>query len=249
MAKIVPLSEKVFALKSSAVRAAKQENLTPDQYTVEQLPSKTVGGVEIEQWHVVPKRSDKIEDLTRVKELLEDGLDDLPPEPEEPAQAPPVAEVKTEPVTPPAPAPKPTPVDDLPRPPLKIVDMTDPAEKAAYEAENPPELVVANVSDPKSTEAKIKEATRRAKGSGATKIPKWATNRGHSVVENPVAVAWALADEMTAANGGNPPKRKDYIQEAEKRGLAYGTSRSQYQSWFTARKESIENAAKANAKK
>lgn len=56
-----------------------------------------------------------------------------------------------------------------------------------------------------------------------------------STAELPTKKVWHVADEMLAAAkaAGLPaPKRKDVIAECVSRGVAYGTSRTQYQHWF-----------------
>jgi len=56
-----------------------------------------------------------------------------------------------------------------------------------------------------------------------------------STAELPTKKVWHIADEMLAAAkaAGLPaPKRKDVIAECVARGIAYGTSRTQYQHWF-----------------
>ena len=65
-----------------------------------------------------------------------------------------------------------------------------------------------------------------------------------SEIESPTKAVWAIADEMRAAN----PKitRKEVIAECERRGIAHWTARTQYQAWLTANRESEANAAKAN---
>lgn len=56
-----------------------------------------------------------------------------------------------------------------------------------------------------------------------------------STAAKPTKLVWAVADEMVAkakAAGTAAPKRKDVIDECVRRGIAYGTARTQYQHWF-----------------
>lgn len=56
-----------------------------------------------------------------------------------------------------------------------------------------------------------------------------------STVALPTKLVWNVADEMVAAAkaAGQPaPKRKAVIEECVRRGIAYGTARTQYQHWF-----------------
>lgn len=56
-----------------------------------------------------------------------------------------------------------------------------------------------------------------------------------STTELPTKKVWHVADEMMAAAkaAGQPaPKRKAVIEECVRRGIAYGTARTQYQHWF-----------------
>lgn len=56
-----------------------------------------------------------------------------------------------------------------------------------------------------------------------------------STTELPTKKVWHIADEMMATNkaaGLAAPKRKEVIEECVRRGVAYGTARTQYQHWF-----------------
>lgn len=56
-----------------------------------------------------------------------------------------------------------------------------------------------------------------------------------STTELPTKKVWQIADEMMATNakaGLVAPKRKEVIEECVRRGVAYGTARTQYQHWF-----------------
>lgn len=53
-----------------------------------------------------------------------------------------------------------------------------------------------------------------------------------STVENPVAVMWELCQSMKGA------KRKDVIEAAQKKGIAFYTARTQYQLWLQAARNS-----------
>lgn len=56
-----------------------------------------------------------------------------------------------------------------------------------------------------------------------------------SIVALPTKLVWTIADEMVkaaAAAGKSSPKRKEVIEECVRRGVAYGTARTQYQHWF-----------------
>lgn len=56
-----------------------------------------------------------------------------------------------------------------------------------------------------------------------------------STTELPTKKVWHIADEMmdAAKKAGAPmPKRKEVIEECVRRGVAYGTARTQYQHWF-----------------
>lgn len=64
-----------------------------------------------------------------------------------------------------------------------------------------------------------------------------------STVEKPTKLVWAIADELTSKD----PKvsRKDVINECVKRGIAYGTARTQFQHWF---KQKTDSAKEPRAK-
>jgi hypothetical protein len=57
--------------------------------------------------------------------------------------------------------------------------------------------------------------------------------RDRSTVEKPVRLAWAIADEMTAANPS--VTRREVIQECVLRGVAVNTAKTQYSAWRLAR--------------
>lgn len=72
-----------------------------------------------------------------------------------------------------------------------------------------------------------------------------------STTELPTKKVWHIADEMMATNkaaGLAAPKRKEVIEECVRRGVAYGTARTQYQHWFKTMNDSASTPiAKINA--
>ena len=63
-----------------------------------------------------------------------------------------------------------------------------------------------------------------------------------STTEKPTKKVWHIADEMlmAAEKAGQPmPKRKEVIEECVRQGIAYGTSRTQYQHWFKCYNDSL----------
>lgn len=69
-----------------------------------------------------------------------------------------------------------------------------------------------------------------------------------STTEKPTKKVWHIADnmlcaaEMEAQDKGTPfvmPKRKEVIEECVRQGIAYGTSRTQYQHWFKCYNDSL----------
>lgn len=63
-----------------------------------------------------------------------------------------------------------------------------------------------------------------------------------STTERPCKLVWHIADEMKGA------KRKQVIAEAERRGVAYYTARTQYQLWSQCQKEMAEREAASGKK-
>lgn len=61
-----------------------------------------------------------------------------------------------------------------------------------------------------------------------------------STVERPTKAVWHIADELKAAG---VTARKEVIAECERRGIAFYTARTQYQSWFKCQKEMSEREA------
>ena len=65
-------------------------------------------------------------------------------------------------------------------------------------------------------------------------LPVKKTIVNKSTVEGPCALVWNLAEEMVAQGA----RRKDVIAEAQNRGVAYYTARTQYQAWKAAKNNS-----------
>lgn len=77
--------------------------------------------------------------------------------------------------------------------------------------------------------ASAKKASKAAKREINTDL----SGRLHaSTVESPVAVMWELCQSMKGA------KRKDVIEAAQKKGIAFYTARTQYQLWLQAARNS-----------
>lgn len=70
------------------------------------------------------------------------------------------------------------------------------------------------------------------KGNGDGLANKQAMGWRLSTCEKPTKKVWAIADSMPGAS------RKDVIAACEAAGIGAGTSRTQYQAWFTAMKNS-----------
>lgn len=68
-----------------------------------------------------------------------------------------------------------------------------------------------------------------------------------STVEGPTKLVWFIAEELHAANPSI--KRSQVIAECVKRGIAFFTARTQYQQWMTATRESSKNSQIANTQK
>lgn len=68
-----------------------------------------------------------------------------------------------------------------------------------------------------------------------------------STIPDPSKAVWHIADQMFTANPATA--RKDVIKACVEAGIAYFTARTQFQQWSQARRESIQHAAEANAKK
>lgn len=63
-----------------------------------------------------------------------------------------------------------------------------------------------------------------------------------SSCEKPTKKVWHIADAMVIAakEAGLPfPKRKDVVEECVRQGIAYGTSRTQFQHWFKCYNDSV----------
>lgn len=120
------------------------------------------------------------------------------------------ARVKDDPAPPPRSAKKPAKA----APEVQaILDKTDAAKKRL-------------AARPKA-EAKKAPAKPKAKREGST-YAQMAQNAGASTVESPVQVMWNLCDSM------QDKKRKEVIEAAVNKGIAYYTARTQYQLWLTA---------------
>lgn len=73
------------------------------------------------------------------------------------------------------------------------------------------------------------------------------TRSKKSTIIDPSKSVWHIADEMFKKNPAT--SRKDVVAACVASGIAFFTARTQYQQWFTARRESAQHAAEANAKK
>jgi hypothetical protein len=77
------------------------------------------------------------------------------------------------------------------------------------------------------------------------KVDRYPDRKKRSEIVSPVKTMWAICDLMIAADP--TARRKDMIEAGIKAGIAFYTARTQYQAWFTARRESLKNAAAAQA--
>jgi hypothetical protein len=237
-----PREGKLYALKSSANRAAKQDGLVEGQFELVQKG---------DEWMYKTKASHQT-----VKEQIEPQL-------EKKAAEDAIVEKKKSPIG------RPRTAADAP-PPMKkksAVDLQmeqDLKEAAAKreeekrrleeEAKNKPAPVLTAVVHNPEVPAVVRSATSTTEATprvmkvitgGKAKIVKDRVNR--SSIESPTKAVWYIADEMVAANPN--VARKTVIEECVKRGIAFFTARTQYQQWLTAKRESEANAEKANKKK
>lgn len=230
MAKILaPLPLRKFALKSSAVRAAKENDLLPEEYELKQVVENGKDFWMVHLKNETAPVAPAPETLTqKMEQVVAEAVHEAAPTISTLLGATETAKVEE---------PK-TDADGVPLKPLVVHDTTTEEGKAKFDAEHPVE--------PKAEPYKAPKKERKVHTGGVTKKPTWARDIGSSTLESPVKACWAIFDELKAANPGL--KRKDAIQAAEARGIAYGTARTQYQSWFAANRESEANARKANEK-
>jgi hypothetical protein len=78
-----------------------------------------------------------------------------------------------------------------------------------------------------------------------TKVDRYPDRKRRSDIASPVKAMWEIADMMIAADP--TARRKDIIAAGIASGIAFYTARTQYQAWYTARRESLKNAAQAQA--
>lgn len=125
------------------------------------------------------------------------------------------------------------------------------AAARAFFASRQPSEESPKVSD--ATDATFAEQQRMADRIANAQASEQALPNGkvwihRSSIEKPTKRVWAIADEMhaRAAELGQPaPTRKEVQDECVRRGIASGTSRTQYQAWKTARDNARDNAAHA----
>lgn len=246
---------KVYTLKSSARRAAKEDGLKENEFQVKQSARS-------EGWYYIRNGSKNVkterseEDLARIRKEAMEGDDHAIVETAsvsedvnlgavmeaELVKANAALEGKGAAAVMESPA-LPRPVlkavpnldDDLiVRKPLVIQDYADPStlvEEAPVVHSNPSFVapVLSKVSDRPPPQLVIPPKSPKAKSHKST-------------VESPTKLVWHIADDMVAANKN--VSRKEVIAECERQGVAHYTARTQYQQWLTAKRESDKNAGK-----
>lgn len=248
---------KKYELKKSAARAAREDGLKDDQFEVvpngKEWSYKTKGNKSMKDQldkHLEKEKSD-------AKEAKKRAPVGERPTPGHPASDPPttlqeVAENIPPLVMPPelkaelTPAPVKPPRQLTPDEQYRL-DMAEANERKRAEAAKPKsEPTTTSVLPPEKVLPAPGPAPRVMKVVPQSQMPQ--KNRLHkSQIESPTKTVWAVADEMFEKNPSTT--RKQVIEECTKRGIAYFTARTQYQQWLSARRESEENARKANGKK
>lgn len=219
---------KVYQLKKSASRAAREDGLKDNQFELKESARQ-------DGWYYIKKISaddiiadmdpDEIEDIKNDKSL--DPVVEVPA----------VQEKLTKVVTDPDYGTNPVRDEEKVRTVVEnsLSHVTMPAgnpvvTKLVTKMEEPPPLPSEKV-------------TTKEKKPPSTTIPMV----HKSTIEWPTKAVWAIAEEMHAANPN--VRRKQVMDECVRRGVAFWTARTQYQQWRTAKLESDRNASKANNKK
>jgi hypothetical protein len=215
---------KVYELKKSAVRAAREDGLEEGQFTVKQ----TNKGFAYEK--------------SGSKKNGEEKVKAAPPKPK--VEDKPKAEVKKS-------VKKKDPIQEQLDKDLTEASEARKAERARIAAETPPiPEVTTKVPVP---EVRTKSATSTEGGpppmrtAVAERVKVVNDGKLHkSLLESPTKRVWSIAEELVAANPAIT--RKQVIAECERLGIAYYTARTQYQQWLTTLRESKANAGKVHVK-
>lgn len=218
---------KVYLLKSSAARAAKEDGLKAGEFQVKESAKK-------KGFYYLAVKAPDLTDAERDrvrKEAMEGDHDTDVSE-----SVMPTVTVAAEVVKAPVLKSVPNLDEDVVRPTFKIQDYSDPStlvEDAPAVHTNPIFVpVIAKVSD-KPPPVLVSP-------------PKSPKSKSHkSTVDSPTKLVWHIADDMVAANKN--VSRKEVIMECERQGIAHFTARTQYQQWLTAKRESDKNAGKVGA--
>src|SRR3954462_3622767 len=138
--------------------------------------------------------------------------------------------------------PEPTPEVQAPvEQPVQVITQPEPLV-----ADQP---VVAPVAPVQDLQAMLAATAAAVAGEGKLpvqpKVDRYPDRKKRSEIVSPVKTMWAICDLMISADP--TARRKDMIEAGIKAGIAFYTARTQYQAWFTARRESLKNAAAAQA--
>lgn len=208
---------KIYSQKSSAIRAAKKE------FGEGYLEKCSIKGSNEDGWII---ETEKVISIDPVEQLLAENQADIDQaaikkaeiESRKPIHTPklpfniPVAE-KT----------APAPIPSLP-PALKIEPRAElPVPKDELPEASAAELAhLFGIGDKLADSQIIKESDDQ----------KTVSRPRFSSCERPTKKVWHIADNMPGA------KRQEVIDECMRQGIAYGTSRTQYQHWFKCKKDS-----------
>lgn len=209
---------KTFKIRSSAVRAAKQE-MGPDWMEFAEVIQSG------ERFEIVLKSTSALNSTIAAVQLLADNQADID------KKASKKAEIESR---------KPR---HIPKQPVNIIV----AEKLAHIPDpipSPIEKIAprADLEVPDDEPDYAADAAAADKQANIEAVNKDSAKPRLSSAEKPTKLVWHIADAMliAAQKAGEPmPKRKDVIEECVRQGIAYGTSRTQYQHWFKCYNDSI----------
>lgn len=111
-------------------------------------------------------------------------------------------------------------------------------EKPAVDVQKIAQAALAEVAKKRAEEASAPPAPGTP-----GKVDRWPDRQRKSSVSSPVKFVWELAEAMTKQDP--TMRRKDIIAAAIANGVAGYTARTQYQAWYTAKRESARAAARA----
>lgn len=203
-----------YKVKSSAVRAAKRE--------FGEHWAETMEVVEVAGEFFIQFKDSRIEQAQEDDARAEAGQSTAAllaeHEAEEKAKAQKAKALKAQ-------RPKHTPKDK----PGQAVDL-----EASHDDDEPTRIPFGGEAEPSDKE--LAEAQRQADAqANAAAVNVNPLRPRLSTAEKPTKLVWAIADELTSKDPDIT--RAQVIEECVRRGIAYGTSRTQYQHWFKTKQD------------